>query len=200
MLLNRQKTMYFHRHFLDDGSCKIICTRCFQTVGQASGVIAIKQLEAAHLCHVRGSTNGHSYEQPENAIHLVSPAKRPARHLSYARRILGLPVPLLLVLAILLLYGLPTVLEFALQRFTGPWLAGIILGDLTACICLFSLFKMRRTGVVLYLALTIAKISLYAAHAIPANVLLWITDSIPAFIVLIKIARLRTETTLRVSY
>jgi len=191
--------MYYHRRYLEDGSCEVICVRCFQTLGTAEGIAATRHLEAAHVCKVLAFPNAPCRDRSENASHLV-PTIKGGQLSSYSKQILGLPVPLLLLVAPLLLYGLPTALEFLLQHFTGPWLAGILLGDLTACICLYAVFGMRRTGMVLYLVLAITKICLFAAQAIPANVLLWMVDSIPALLVLVKIARMRTGHALRIAH
>jgi len=182
--------MNYHHRYQEDGSCEVICTHCFQTIGTVSRRSAIKDLEATHFCAGRASQNGH-YKAPFQDL-IPSP---PAKHLGwipdYSRKIVGLPIPLLLLGVVLFLYALPTALEIALSAQIGPWLAGIVIGDFAACACIFAVFGMRRTGLILYLLLTISKICLYSVQVVPANIIPWLTDVIPVLIVIGRIATLK---------
>jgi hypothetical protein len=187
--------MYFHRRFLEDGSCEIVCTHCFRTIGVAAGLLAIKKLEAAHICAAAGDKSKRSAQSLDLNRAMAAMPLRPAKNSDWisvhAGKVLGLPLPLLLPVVTLLLYGLPTAIELLLLPHTGIWFASIVLGDLTACVCIFAVFKMRRTGVILYLLLIIGKSLLYTAHIIPVNVLPWITDIIPVLAVIGRIVSMR---------
>jgi hypothetical protein len=182
--------MYYHHRYLDNGNCEIICIRCFLTVGTASGLLAAKELESAHICPTRPSMNGHLCESSQEVIEQKS-----SRLTSYSSKLSSLPVPLLPAAVPLLLYALPTAIELALSAEIGLWLAGIVVGDFAACACLVAIFGMRKTGVILYLLLTISKICLFNARLLPVSILPWITDAIPVLFVIGKIAssRVRAE-------
>jgi hypothetical protein len=181
-----QGSMNYHHRYVEDGSCEVICTHCFLTIGVVKGLAAVKELEGTHICSARASMNGH-LSQPSPDI--SSPKIR--RFPAYADKIASLSVPLLFIAIPLLLYALPTAIEIVLLPHIGPWLTSIVFGDLVACACIFAVFRMRRTGLILYLLLMISKACLYSAHIIPANMLVWITDLIPALIVMAKIASLK---------
>lgn len=178
--------MYYHRRSHEDGSCEIICTRCFLTVGTARGLAAIKALESQHTCPAPASIN-----QPLRQLQQKVTDPKSNWLSRYSSRLASLPIPLLLIAVALLLYVIPTAVEIVLSVEVGPWLASIILGDFVACAFIFAFFKMRRTGVILYLLLTISKIWLFSAHLIPASSLPWMTDAVPVLIVIGKAASLR---------
>jgi len=180
--------MHYHRRYLEDSSCEIICTRCFLTVGTASGLAAIKALESQHTCPAPASIN-QALPLPEQGV--TDPKRNWLSR--YSSGLAGLPIPLLVIAVAVLLYVIPTAIEIALSIEVGPWLASIILGDFVACAFIFAFFKMRRTGVILYLLLTISKIWLFSAHLIPASSLPWITDAVPVLIVIGKAASLRMQ-------
>ena len=48
---------YYYRH-LGDGRCEVICTRCFETVGVASGIDAIRDLEENRGFRTFGAADG----------------------------------------------------------------------------------------------------------------------------------------------
>jgi hypothetical protein len=181
--------MYYHRRFLEDGSCEIVCTHCFRTIGAVSGRAAIKKLEAEHLCSAPARSN------PQLIQVAVSPAPsaRAGWLPDYPEKLAGMPLPLLLFAVPLILYLLPTLIEIALSASVGPWLPAIVVGDFTACACVFAVFRMRKTGVTLYLLMIGLKLCLYVTQIVSASVLLWLTDLIPALIVMGKIASLRSR-------
>lgn len=187
--------MHYHHRYTEDGNCEIVCTHCFLTIGAARGLPAIKRLEAAHICTALAHKNDNSAPPLPNGI----PSREHHRLRRYSEKIAGLPVPLLFVVVALVLYALPTAMEIGLTPEVGTWLAGIVLGDLAACAFISVVFKMRRTGVVLYLLLTMLETSLYLAHIIPARAMPWMSDAIPALFVLIRVFYTRSQTVQRAS-
>ena len=177
--------MYYHHRYLEDGNCEVICTRCFWSLGAVKGLSAIKELEMGHICPVQASRD--YLGKPASNVICIPRHSLP----DYARKLARLPLPLLLAALPLILYALPTALEIALSARIGPRLAGIVVGDLVACVFIFTVFKMRRTAVILYLLLTIVKIGLFQAHLLTASGLPWITDVIPMLVVMGRIASMK---------
>jgi len=183
--------MHYHHRYLEDGKCEIICTRCFLTIGIAGRLLTIKKLEAEHVCALPPRLTANSPEGTPPRASILQTGWLAA----CSNKLASLPLPLLLLAVPILLYALPTALELALSTGIDPWVTGIVLGDLGACACIYIIFRMPKTGVLLYLLLAALKFCLFSAQLISANTLLWLTDSIPALIVMARITSLRLHAT-----
>jgi hypothetical protein len=184
--------MNYHRRFSEDGTCEIICTGCFLTLGTANGIIAAKEIEARHVCGVK--------QRPQMAISPLSgnrlATSRPIAPLHFSKQssrisaiVQGTPAPFVYLAVGLFIYALPTGAEWIASHHLNPWFATILPGDLTGCVCLAIVFGMRRTGLILYLLLTACEALLYIGHFVPAGALLWIVDLVPTLIVAGTIAQ-----------
>jgi uncharacterized membrane protein YgdD (TMEM256/DUF423 family) len=173
--------MNYHRRYHEDGSCEVICTRCFLTLGLAKQHRAAQEIETQHVC---GRTTGKELSRIHaNAERLVFVIPGRLRQLNIA---------LLLLIVGVVLYALPTMVELAAAEHVSPWVATVLFGDFTGCACLAAVFKMRRTGLLFYLLLTGCEGALYASHTLSANALVWLVDLVPTLVVAGKIARLRS--------
>lgn len=104
---------------------------------------------------------------------------------------------MLFLLAVLLLYAIPTVFELAATKHFNPWLAVILPGDAIGCACLVIAFRMPKLGLALYLLLTICEAALYRSGIVAARDLIWIVDLIPTLTVGCLIMRVRIPNKLR---
>ena len=163
--------MDYYRRFSQDGACEVICTRCFLTVGQATELDAVRELEAHHVC----------LEEAEES------ASRHETH--WADR---LKMAMILSLVVFLLYVGPTTIEFSASRTMNPWLSVILFGDFTGCAWLFAFFRFRKAAVLLYISLTALEALLYACHIVPASALSWIVDVVPTLAVVAVILKTQT--------
>ena len=91
----------------------------------------------------------------------------------------------------LIVYGIPNLIEFASAGYVSPWLVNVLFGDLTGCVCLAVVLRMPRTSVVLYLALAMLDGWLYATMKVSPNTLAWITDAVPTLVVIGRVVQLR---------
>jgi hypothetical protein len=87
----------------------------------------------------------------------------------------------LCVLAILILYVLPTFFEALTQPYLGIWLSCSVFGDLTGCICLWFL-GWKRQALSVYLCSKVGELFLFDLHLLSADSLLWVTDILPVII------------------
>ena len=101
---------------------------------------------------------------------------------------------LLLIAAVLFLYGLPTLLEFLALRKWSPWVAVVFPGNLAGCLCLMFTFRKVGFGIRLYLVLLAGQALLYGLHLADARTIFWISDSVPTIIVASMILSRRTMT------
>jgi hypothetical protein len=83
----------------------------------------------------------------------------------------------------------PTFVELLAAQRLNPWLGVILSGDLIGGMWLIAVFKMRRTGLSLYLLLIACEGSLYEFHILTINALLWIVDIVPTLAVAAIIPR-----------
>ena len=183
--------MDYHHRYNDDGSYEIICTRCFLTVGLAGEDVAGRKLEAQHNCP-RANFASAAPRLSGNHPRSIRPAlsRPPTRGLMFVARAKETRFTLLAVAAIFVFYALPTGLEFMATPYLGPWAGNIFLGDLCGCICLATVFRLRRTSVILYVVLTTCEGVLFAGRLLSASSLLWITDVVPTIFVVAKVVRL----------
>lgn len=86
------------------------------------------------------------------------------------------------------------VIKLLAARHLNPWLAIILPGDIAGCAWLFGVFKMQKTGLILYLLLTACEGCLYVSNIVSADALIWIADLVPTLIVAgIMVFRLQFE-------
>ncbi len=174
-------TLNYYRRYQQDGSCMVICTRCFLTVGIAYGHAAARELEAAHVCSRAGKEG-----RLQSAGAPPTAAAHRAGFVSGSFRFVEAVAnwnPLVLAAALALaLYALPTALEYFAAQHMNPWLAVILPGDAVGCAALIVLFNKRRTGLILYLLLTGLKSVLYLSRAVTPIALVWIVDLIPTLV------------------
>jgi hypothetical protein len=182
--------MNYHYRYDEDGSCEVICTRCFLTIGHAHGLAGIRGIEAQHRCpRVAG-------ERHSQATARISSRERWfAIPLNRIEHLCGFPenaktvnLPSMLLSVGLLLYAVPTAIEFLAIWHLSPWLVAVLFGDVTGCAYLATALKMPRTGVLLYLTLTIGEGLLYRSHHLSPTVLVWIVDLVPAIVAASRIA------------
>ncbi len=185
--------MDFYHRYTEDGGYEVVCTRCFLSVGLAPGITVARRLEAQHICPKANSPSEapapsgdrHGSIQQELSF-------QPAQSLRFVARAKETHFALLSLTVILVVYALPTGLEFIATSYLGPWVGTIFLGDLCGCLCLASIFKLRKTSVILYAVLTICEGVFYAGRLLPASAILWITDLVPTIVVMTKIMSLQS--------
>lgn len=97
-----------------------------------------------------------------------------------------------LLLAAIITYGLPTIIELLAAQDAHLGIAIILFGDVIGCACLVTFLEMPVFGVALYILLTLCEAWLYFTHAISAGHLVWFADLVPAAIVALRIARMRS--------
>src|SRR5664279_3332719 len=167
--------MNYHYRFGEDGTCKVICTRCFATIGIVNGLEEVKRLERVHRCSAETHNRGH---------HVVS--RRDQRQTlprgSYPKVVLSFPLYYLLPASFLLLYALPTICEFVLFRNPHLRYPCILFGNFVGCGSLFFIFHLRKTAISLYLLLTGFASYLLAARTVPGIDIPWALDLIPSVI------------------
>lgn len=91
---------------------------------------------------------------------------------------------LLLLLAVLFAYLLPTGIEFLAAHKLNPWLASVLFGDALGCILLSLQMRLTRTAIMIYIFATSTEAILFAGHFISVNSLAWITDALPTAVIL----------------
>ncbi len=188
--------MDFYYRSLKNGWCEVVCTRCLLTLGAAIGTADIWDLEKAHHCdctrpvaplaaRFRRFVSDANYEEAGAA----APAKpNPWRAIC------------LVTVAVMLLYTLPTLFEFAALRHVSPWFATVLPGDLAGCVCLMVCFRKTGAGLGLYLLLTAIDACLYGLELMPPQLIPWLTDAIPTLVVTAMLWRSPLLRPARVSY
>lgn len=192
--------MNYFRRYDKDGNCEVICTRCFLTLGVANGLAAIREIEAQHACgrmtdherFTRMLDNEESFSR-QSAMAL----NRVERLFGKSGRLGEFSLSIIFFSVVILLYALPTAVELAAVQHLNPWLAVIFPGDLIGCAWLVAIFKLRRTGWFLYLALTACESCLYVSHFMTANALVWVVDLVPTLAVLGMILYVRVANAAR---
>ncbi|MGA2538164.1 MAG: hypothetical protein ABSF53_19290 [Terracidiphilus sp.] len=177
--------MEYHYRFFADGSCDIICTRCFLKIGKGQELSAAREQAALHVCQA-GVVQGGGFSARQSTDHAV---RRWLRKLD----IQALPAPLFLLIAVTVFYVLPTLLEFAILRHANLWLASILVGDLSGCIGIFVILEKRKLAVLLYLALTALEFWLYSTHIVSAVTLVYLMDLVPTVVMAGAVLRPRAR-------
>jgi hypothetical protein len=183
--------MDYHHRYTGDGSYEIICTRCFLTVGLAAEQSAARTLEAQHNCpKAKPSTAAPEFSANHSRSIRQELSSLATQSLRFAARAKETHPVLLCLTVTFVFYVLPTALEFVASTYLGPWVGIIFLGDFCGCVCLATIFKLRRTSIILYSVLTICEGALFASSLLSASALLWITDLVPTFVLMATIVRL----------
>ncbi len=182
--------MRYYRRYSADGSCVVICTRCFATIGHATGFAAAAALEGQHACGTpRPVEFADAALRSYVAFHgtTAGPVSRLA---GFLRRVDRRYAVLVFAAIALVLYMLPNLVELAAIGRVSPWVTSILFGDLMGCACLALVLRMPRTGVVLYLALALCEGWLYATGRLSPGTLAWVTDAVPTLVVAGRVAQL----------
>lgn len=184
--------MKYFRRYQPDGSCAIICLECFQTIGTAHDSEHAAQLELLHSCP--GPNAAQSSASLPGADRQAPPRQSWSdRFFQFVARLPG-PQSALLFLAILLLvYVLPTALEFAAVHSGSSAIAVILLGDFIGCACLATLLRMPLLGVALYISLLSCELCLHTINAVHRIYLPWILDLVPTLVAAGRIASIRAD-------
>lgn len=183
--------MNYYRWYEKDGTCKVICMRCFLTVGVARGLMDLKRLEALHECSrvtVRNNMLVIPASQRTRRQLLASPLAR-VRDLVRLTEHQSLRMLAACLGIVLLLYVFPTAIELAASQHLTAWFAIILPGDILGCLCLVVLFRMYRTGIALYLLLTVCESYLYKSNLVPESLLVWLVDAVPTIVVAAVVLR-----------
>jgi hypothetical protein len=93
-------------------------------------------------------------------------------------------VGLLALLALALFYFLPTGIEWMLLQRFNPWVASILFGDLVGCAFLAFEMGLKKTAGFIYVTATVVEILLYVSNLVPGHWLIWVTDSLPAAVII----------------
>ena len=189
--------MEYFRRYNPDGSCVVICLRCFATIGAAGNVSAALTLENVHECVRHPIADQNQVSTPILRGVETSRENLSSRFLKSAAR-LQMPYTLLFFLAIfLLLYAFPTVIELAAVRWAVPAFGIVLFGDLIGCACLATILRAPVVAGALYLLLTVCEFWLHSTGVVRRVLLPWILDLVPALVVAGRIAWVRAHTRTR---
>lgn len=168
--------MNFYYLYDESGNYEVICTRCFTSMGIANGLNAARRIQAIHVCGRTAQVIpiGRDGRRPSKSI--MSPVER---LFGPSGKLRNLNTSILFLAVVFLLYAVPTILEVAATKHLNPWLAVVLPGDVVGCACLITVFKMPRTGLILYMVLTICEAALYGLHMVAARELIWVVDLVP---------------------
>ena len=169
--------MEFHYRERDHGECEVICTSCFQVVGMARDADTMLHIQQRHQCSKIREDKELATESP-----VSRPKTRDLRLLPFAAALTRANKTLAVLVAICVLYLLPTICEFAARRFANTDLSLIAMGDLAGCLSLAFAFGKTRLGVILYISLAAGKATAMAFGIVSADSLIWISDAVPTTI------------------
>jgi hypothetical protein len=183
--------MRYYRRYYADSRCAVVCTRCFATLGTAATFAVADELERQHVCGRRVAP-----EFKDAALDVYADfgaaTERRGRLVDFLQ-VGRWSAPLLFLAIVLVVYGLPNLVEFVSAGYVSPWVANILFGDLTGCVCLALVLRMPRTSVVLYVALAAVEGWFYVTGRISPGMLGWITDAVPTVVVMGRVAQLRAR-------
>jgi len=184
--------MNYHRRLNENGTCDIICTRCFLTLGTVGGISAAREVEANHRCAAlpRDGTSAKVVSIADfGSSRREAASKSSVVHCGHSAYRFIPHIPFVFVSVPFFVYILPTIAEFFASRYVNLWFAAILPGDLVGCICLATIFRMRVSGPLLYLALTACEGCMYVFHLVSPSALIWIADLVPTLVIVGLVAR-----------
>ena len=170
----------FYRRYYEDGSCKVICMDCYDTLGTGENRHDVARMEARHVC-------SHALLPADAAkknlrAYLLAGVDRVRDAEQWMAR---LHPALLAILLIVVLYGIPTILEILARQEVNTWVAVILPGNILGCMVLIAILRMPRTGLGIYLALAACECWLHVTHIMRGVTMAWIVDLVPTLVVLI---------------
>jgi hypothetical protein len=185
--------MEYFRRYNPDGSCVVICLRCFATVGSAGNVAAALTLENVHEC-----TRHPLAEQKPASAEMMGAVEGSRESLSsrFLRSAARLPMrytPLFFLAVIVLLYAFPTAVEFGAERWAFPAIAIVLFGDLMGCACLATILRQPVVAGALYVGLTFCELWLHSSGAIRSVFLPWVLDLVPTLVVAGEVVWIRVH-------
>jgi hypothetical protein len=186
--------MEYFRRYNSDGSCVVICLRCFATIGTAGNVSAALTLENVHECARHPIADQKQASTGILSEFRASRGDLSSRFLKSAARLHMPYTPLFFLAIFVLLYAFPTVVELAAIRWAVPAIGIVLFGDLVGCACLATIFRTPVIAGALYLLLTFCELWLHSSGAVRSVFLPWILDLVPALVVVGKIAWMRAHT------
>ncbi|MES2220948.1 MAG: hypothetical protein V4587_08290 [Acidobacteriota bacterium] len=185
--------MEYFRRYNPDGSCVVICLRCFATIGTAGNVSAALTLESVHECVRDGAADQHPA-----SMRIVGGVEDLRGNLSStflrsAARLRMPYTPLFFLAVVVLLYAFPTLVEFAAERCAVPAVGIVLFGDVMGCACLATILRQPVVAGALYVALTCCELWLHSSGAIRSVFLPWILDLVPTLVVAGEVAWMRVH-------
>jgi hypothetical protein len=185
--------MEYFRRYDPDGSCVVICLRCFATIGTAGNVSAALTLENAHEC-TRHAIASQKQASPGIFRRIAASGGDLSSSFLRAAARLQMPyTPLFFLGIFVLLYAFPTAVEFAAIRYGVPAIGIVLFGDLVGCACLATILRSPFLAGALYVSLTFCELWLHSSGAVRRAVLPWILDLVPTLVVVGRIAWIRAH-------
>jgi hypothetical protein len=189
--------MEYFRRYDPDGSCVVICLRCFATVGIAGNVSAALTIENAHECR-RHPIADQKQASPGILSRIAAlPADLSSSFLRSVARLQMPYTPLFFLAIFALLYAFPTAVELVAVRYAMPAVGIVLFGDLVGCACLATILRSPFIAGALYVSLTFCELWLHSSGAVRREFLPWILDLVPTLVVVGKIAWMRAHTRTR---
>ncbi len=181
--MTKSRLRFYHRYY-EDGSCKVICMDCYETLGTGQDRQAAVRMEAGHVCRGRLRAADGAGSSAKDAGSLASPLAE-MQPVGFSERMLARVHPaLLLLLTVVVLYAIPTVLEILARSEVNTWVAVILPGNAIGCAVLITIMRLPRTGLVLYLVLAGCECWLHMTHTMRGVTMAWIVDLVPTLVVL----------------
>ena len=190
--MTKSRLRFYHRYY-EDGSCKVICMDCYETVGTGQDRQAAVRMEAGHVCRGRlraADGAGGATDEGLQASRLAE-----MQSMGFPERMLARVHPaLLLLLTVIVLYAIPTVLEILARTQVNTWVAVILPGNAIGCAVLITIMRLPRTGLVLYLVLAGCECWLHLTHTMRGVTMAWVVDLVPTIVVLSLLIRRMQKT------
>lgn len=160
-----------------DGVYDVICTRCFATVISTTDPSFIQEAQTVHRCTVFKSSSLGTVSlgnELGKQVRIGAP--------SMLARLRCVRLPVLLVLAILVLYAFPTGIELLLFYSTHRWVDVLFVGDLFGCGCIYFVLKKGHLAMAIYLSITAVEATVYGLRFLPVQSLCWFADTVPTMV------------------
>jgi len=179
--MTKSNLRFYHRYY-EDGSCRVICMDCYESLGTGRDRLAVTRMESEHVCS--GGLHPIAGAVRVRDKLAVTPSPGPPASSSSETILMRLPLGLLLPLTAIVLYVIPTLLEIMARTQVNTWAAVILPGNALGCAVLITLLRMPRTGLILYLGLAGCECWLHVTHTMRGMTMAWIVDLVPTLVVL----------------